>query len=654
MERAARLILNLTFACMLRALFLGALLAFWAVTACAQVQVGMEAAGTPGLRYPAEWPSGPPRSSAPDWAKPGHIRFARWDGGPIETAKAFLSGWPNFNPPLPAYVQTMTDWYDPSTIKLLREANINTIWVTFSNGFSIPTERIQREQLRQYIEECHQQGIRVFAYLSLQNMFWEDMFEHVPESRGWVSIGADAKPVPYGAADYGKTGRVTRYMANLASPGWRAYLRRRIDLAIDAGVDGLFYDNNASTDLLPAYQEIYQYGSSRKHDLLVMANFHSADFVYNRNLNCITTEEGREPGIYSAANLAQSYLKNEKESLLPVEGGFLVTGAGLFRLLDALSEGWKPVMVENGARETGVRETTPMSKPRQQLALAESMAFGVSAEVFVEGAVAHRLRAADPEMMDIWRGIGAYNRFFADQEQYYNGTRSTASLAVVLDDRSAAPHDEGPYMPLLYGLAARNVIYDVLYERDLTPAVLGRYSGVALLTAETVREQGLQSLQSWVTNGGRLFTAGTVASRDEHGRQRARPTFFGRKEGKGECIYYDRIPPMDDLARDLKGAARPPIVRIDAPITVLYNVVEQPESAAGRVLVHLLNFAPRPVGKIEVTATGKYRSIRLLTPDVPREPVHVISASGSATQIEVPSLVIYSLLVFEKTGTNQQ
>jgi hypothetical protein len=218
---------------------------------------------------------------------------------------------------------------------------------------------------------------------------------------------------------------------------------------------------------------------------------------------------------------------------------------------------------------------------------------------------------------------------------------------VVLDDRSVAPRAEGPYTPLLNGLAARNVIYDVLYERDLTPDALKRYSGVALLTAETVRERALRALESWVSNGGKLFTAGTVASRDEQGRQRARPTFFGRKLGKGEGIHYDRIPPTDELANVLKAAARPPMVRIDAPNTVLYNVVEQPEPAAGRLLVHLLNFAPRPTGKIEVTATGKYRSVRLLTPDAPRDPVRVLPAAGSVTQIEVPSVVIYSLLVFE-------
>ena len=148
-------------------------------------------------KYPAEWSSGPDSSSVPEWAKPGRTRFTRWDGGPIETAKAFLSGWPGFNPPIPDYLYVMTNWYDPSTVALLREASYNVVWVTFSNGFSIPTEHSHQEQLRRFIDECHRQGIHVFAYESVANMFWEDMYEHVPESRTWVRLEKDGKPLPY-------------------------------------------------------------------------------------------------------------------------------------------------------------------------------------------------------------------------------------------------------------------------------------------------------------------------------------------------------------------------------------------------------------------------------------------------------------------------
>ncbi len=202
-----------------------------------RAQVGSEN-GMPrqiGAGYPAEWPQGPAPGSVPSWAKSVTIRIARWDGGRIETVKAILSGWPGFNPPYPDNLYTMSNWYNLDTIPLLRDAGINVAWVTFSNGFSIPTEQNHREQLQRYIAECHRQGIHVIAYESVANIFWEDMFQEVPESKNWVQMGGDGKPVPYGSGDYSKMGRVTRYMADRANPGWRDYLKKRVDLAIDAG-----------------------------------------------------------------------------------------------------------------------------------------------------------------------------------------------------------------------------------------------------------------------------------------------------------------------------------------------------------------------------------------------------------------------------------
>ena len=204
-----------------------------------------------------------------------------------------------------------------------------------------------------------------------------------------------------------------------------------------------------------------------------MGNFHANTYVYNRLINCITTEDGVEPGVYAEGNIAR--LRGGRGSmLLPVGGGFLVNNVGLFRVHQALSEGWKPTLVEDGHRETGERETTPMSGERHKLALAEAMMFGISMELFVEGAFAHGLATADPESRRIWNAIWQYNQFFADNQEYFTAGRSMASLAIVLDDRSSD-------MALLNGLAARKVLYDVIYEHDLTEAKLAPYSAVALL-----------------------------------------------------------------------------------------------------------------------------------------------------------------------------
>jgi hypothetical protein len=602
-------------------------------------QVATEVPATKAAVYPAQWAVGPLTLSVPEWAKPGRIRFTRWDGGAIKTAKAFLSGWPYFNPPLPDYVYTMTNWYDPRTVALLREASFNVVWVTFSNGFSIPTERSHQEQVRQYIEECHRQGIHVMAYESIANMFWEDMYEHVPESRNWVSIDADGKPVPYGAGDYTKMGRVTRYMADLSKPEWRDYLKKRIDLAIDAGADGIMYDNCSGPYLGETLEDIYRYAASRKPDMLIMANFHNSDFIFNRLLNAMTTEEGGEAGIFSEENVLHDRFKEEKPFMLRVGGGLLANNIGRFRIFQNLPEGWKPVHIESRMREVGWPETDVMSAERQQLVLAENMMFSTANETFVEGAFAYRLMQHDPETMKIWRAVGVYNRFFADNEEYYTDTRSLASLAVVLDNRS-----EG--VPLLNGLAGRGVIFDVLYEHELTPEKLKPYAAVALLTAKMVRDRSVKALEEYLAGGGKVVAAGNVATQDERGSPRPQPSFLRTKTASGECLYFEKLPPMDELARVLLAADRHPLVNVVAPKGVLYNVVEQPKS--GRVIVHLLNYTLQPVPSIRVTARGNFGRVKRLTPDSIREPVQVTASSSAATEVQVPSLEIYSILVFDR------
>ena len=534
----------------------------------------------------------------------------------------------------------MMNWYQPETVGFLREAGINMVWLTFSNGFSLETEKPHQEQVRRYIDECHRQGIHVMAYESIANMFWEDMYEHVPESKDWVDLGKDGRPTPYGAGDYTRMGRVTRYMANLRSPEWRAYLRRRIDLAIDAGADGVIYDNNFSRYMFDTYREIYQYAASRKRDFLLMGNFHQGTYVFNRLLNCITTEDGEEPGIYAESHLSARRAK-DRASLLPLEGGLLVNNMGLFRIHRALTEGWKPVMVEDEWRETGVRETNPMSAARHKLALAEAMMYGISMELFVEGSFAHGLKTGDPETRAIWDAIGQYNRFFADNEEFYTNTKSLAPLAIVLDDRSSN-------VSLLDGLAARGVVYDVLYESNLTSEDLARYETMAMLTARTVRGRALAAIERSVTRGGKLFAAGDAAALDEAGKPRPKPAFYGRKTGQGECVYYEEMPPLDELAATLAGAARRSPVQVQFPKGVFYNALIQTAALGqSRVLVHLLNYTERPVRNLKVIVQGKFEDIRLLSPDSSREPARVTS-SGPATEIEVSELGTYSLLVLAR------
>lgn len=548
--------------------------------------------------FPTDWPAGPAQGAQPIWAAPGKIRFARWDGGRIETAKAMLSGWPGFNPPIPDYLDSMTNWYTPRTVRLLKEAGVNTITVTFSNGFSNARERGQQEQLTEYIALCHREGIRVIAYQSIANMFWEDMFEQVPASKDWVRMAAGGKPTPYGAGAYAKMGRVTRYMARLAHPGWREYLKKRIDLAIDAGADGIFYDNNFNEYLYETYREMHRHGVARKRDFVLGGNFHSNTYVLNRITNLISTEDGAEPGIYAAANVPSG--DAAKKQLLGVGEGRLVTNLGLYRVLQAFSHGWKPVTVEDGKRETSDRFMRAIPARRYQLALAEAWPFGAAQQLFSEGSFADGLYRARPEAMEIWQAVGRYHRFHAANETLFTHADPWASVMVVLDESSAG-------VALMNALAARNVNYRVLYEHDLTKDYL-RAARAVVVAAREPRPRAAAAIETFAASGGKVFRLSEAAS-------------------------------IDTLARDLTAAAPPPFT-LEAPAGVL--AVAATQNVGQRLLIHLFNYTPQAAGKVSVAVRGTVKSAVLYTPDDSRGALRVDGA-----RIEVPWLDTYGVVVVQ-------
>jgi hypothetical protein len=122
----------------------------------------------------------------PLWAQPGRFRYARWDGGILEVVKGFLSGWPGWREP--DQILAVANWYEPRNVELVKMAGVNWIWVTFSNGFSLPSERPHQLRLAEFIAACRREGIHTTAYMSISNMFPDDMFRRRNQGQrigGW-------------------------------------------------------------------------------------------------------------------------------------------------------------------------------------------------------------------------------------------------------------------------------------------------------------------------------------------------------------------------------------------------------------------------------------------------------------------------------------
>lgn len=527
-----------------------------------------------------------PAGEVPEWADTGNFRFARWDGGPIEAAKGTLSGWPGFVPLDPQVLYATQNWYEPGTIDLIDRAHVNWIWVTWSNGFSNQTEEPQHVLLRKYIEACHQHGIRVTAYISIGNIFWQDMFQNVPESKNWI-LRVNGQPVPYPAADYTAVGYVSRYMADLSLEAWQEYTLGRVTAAVTAGADGIMFDNSLEQYGRPLLEQFTAraLAAARKINpqVLMMSNY-ADDLVFAaRSLNAITSESGWEPGVFDSPGPPPN-LWNAPAEYLQVSEGVLVLNAGLLRALWAISQGVRPVAVEYGNRHTGDRFLNPLPPGHQKLALAECAAFHAANEQMHEGYSLRNLFYGQAAALENWQAVAQYNAFFQQNEQFYEQPVSMARVAVIIDENITD-------RAFLDTLAAHNLIYDVVFTEDATPANLASYQVV--------------------------IAAPSIALRPGWTR-------------------YENIPPAE------LEAASPGSVT--APDTVVVNFNAQ--SSSDRVLIHLLNYADSPVTDVELKVNGRFTSATLLSPDIGKQtiPVH---AEGQFTLLQVPELRIYDLLVLD-------
>jgi hypothetical protein len=127
------------------------------------------------------------------WAEQGNFRFVRLDGGQIESWKAERTWWgEKFSIDEKQVLSHIYDREFDRMLSLLKEAEFNWIWVTWSNGWSLEDEDENRENLKKVIARCHENGIHVSAYLSASNMFWKSAYRDDPETKNyglWMHLG---------------------------------------------------------------------------------------------------------------------------------------------------------------------------------------------------------------------------------------------------------------------------------------------------------------------------------------------------------------------------------------------------------------------------------------------------------------------------------
>jgi len=459
---------------------------------------------------------------------------------------------------------------------------------------------------------------------------------------------------------------VTRYLACLSHPEWRAYLKTRVERAVQAGCDGVMWDNAFSPCSCPRCQAGFSSWRQRtgapddpqalaaynremmsallaelqahahRPDFLMYANCHKGLYSVNRAANAIDTEDGFEPGLDSQ--------------------GRVVSNIGALRYLWAEGEGWRPVRVEyqfrlhSGPFES--RFTVPLMPRSHQLAIAEAAAHHVGFELYSLGRFQRDLFLREPAALANLKAAGAYNKFLGRHEAEYVNPRSLARIALLAND-------DDRQMPASEELGKRGVLFDVLFTSCLTGEQLKPYD--VLIAADLVSLSSDQAtlLARHVEKGARLVISGRFGERDENFRPRDHSTLIdwfrlvdpekptadvNVPKGSGVLNYRAGQMDWDSLATGLTEWA-PPLVRVQGPSTIRFNLHAQ--TGKDRWLLHLLNYGPQPVGEIQVSLAAPAAKLTIITPDhVPAGNIR-IRPSKNRTEFTIPSLDIYSMVLIQ-------
>jgi len=110
------------------------------------------------------------------------------------------------------------------------EAAFDWAYLTYDWGFPPEIEQEDWQAFRQAADIYHAAGMRLFGYIQTSNYVWEGSFR----LKDWYAHDPRGRPFYY------YTGR---YMACWRHPEWRAHLRAMVLGVIEAGADGVFFDN---------------------------------------------------------------------------------------------------------------------------------------------------------------------------------------------------------------------------------------------------------------------------------------------------------------------------------------------------------------------------------------------------------------------------
>ncbi len=539
--------------------------------------------------------------SLPPWAEQGNFRFIRLDGGQIESRKAERTWWgEKFSSEEKDVLSHVYDRDFEQMLGLLKEAEFNWIWVTWSNGWSLKDEDENQENLKTVIARCHENGIHVSAYLSASNMFWKSAYRDDPETKNY-GLWMHGIPMFYAGptlTDLHISWK--RRLADAREPGWRAYVLKKAEMAVDAGVDAIVWDNMIGYDdglaqLLDDTQRMAERKAQEtgRPKAMVEANIHISPerFGMNDMNEVIWEEDGKDTaGVW--------------------DGHWQVDNARKIKFLNGEKQPWQSLKYENDLYHCGPRERCIPSPSEQKLSIAEAYAFGAATSRNIEGRFLTGLIDREPEAQDAWTAITQYNHFLVEHRELYHQVEPAARIALLSED---------PHNSLADEFLKQSVFFETKVLAHLDKGVPLDQFKVLVMPADLPKLTAEQQARfdAFTTGGGVIIRA----SKGERG-----------------------------IAARAEAAAGGPRLSLEPRGYVLGQLTRKPDSRT--FILHLLNYdqqaAPENV-KVRLDLSGLVQhlsrwEIKVFSPDALQPDFADVSLHGSVGEFTLARIEHYTVV----------
>ncbi len=498
--------------------------------------------------------------------------------------------------------------------EMFKEAHINLV----ATHVPIDTSGEEYRRVKAFIDRCHANNIRVTAFNSVGGIGLRDVLMH-PEKKSWISRDE------FGNLRWRSPNDT--FAADLQNEDYRRnVLLKQAAVAIDAGVDELYYDWSigGTGDVIHFLDEVRQLAASKNKNVSIFGNC-KGNILVDEVADLTKTEGTNEAGVWDGKwvhNIAQARF-------------YYASGYGV-KSYESKYEGADPGVPNPGAHDVRDGMKVGWRKP-----IAEASAFQSHFAIAEAGQkLLHGWIMKDnPTAVQTWGEISRYFSFLSDHQDLYTDVACVSKVGVV-----SPPHIPSFEVTLkrdnLYNaLAESNVMYDVILLHRLTPQLLSPYKAIVIPNIPWMDADQIAAIRTYKKNGGKIYTIGSSRELRELADVQSPASMLD--EAQNETGRRELMVKINQLSGEQ-------VITIPGTNYVAANVVKKTDSE--RVILHFVNYhTPLKNVRVSVNLDGVIRQvdskrIRLFSPDGGATEIEVASVRGTQVEFVLPELDVYDVV----------